>query len=141
MKLFLTLKVLFLAHAQFRNIFSYQMIETKYSFNLRGCKLSTPHFWKTSEENLGTCFRRCHNINLCISVSYNLASKECLGYTTCPKECDGEPRMAAWMNYCQGGWYMYLFYVQCNIYRQKGGDLTQSYDKSPYTNRNVKGTK
>ena len=25
--------------------------------------------------------------------------------------------------------------------RQKGGDLTQSYDKSPYTNRNVKGTK
>ena len=22
--------------------------------------------------------------------------------------------------------------------RQKGGDLTQSYDKSPYTNRNVK---
>ena len=23
--------------------------------------------------------------------------------------------------------------------RQKGGDLTQSYDKSPYTNRNVKG--
>ena len=27
------------------------------------------------------------------------------------------------------------------IQRQKGGDLTQSYDKSPYTNRNVKGTK
>ena len=25
--------------------------------------------------------------------------------------------------------------------RQKGGDRTQSYDKSPYTNRNVKGTK
>ena len=25
--------------------------------------------------------------------------------------------------------------------RQKGGDLTQSYDKSPYTNRNVKGAK
>ena len=24
------------------------------------------------------------------------------------------------------------------LYRQKGGDLTQSYDKSPYTNRNVK---
>ena len=24
------------------------------------------------------------------------------------------------------------------IYWQKGGDLTQSYDKSPYTNRNVK---
>ena len=23
-------------------------------------------------------------------------------------------------------------------YRQKGGDLTQSYDKSPYKNRNVK---
>ena len=23
--------------------------------------------------------------------------------------------------------------------RQKGGDLTQSYDKSPYPNRNVKG--
>ena len=28
-----------------------------------------------------------------------------------------------------------------NWRRQKGGDLTQSYDKSPYTNRNVKGTK
>ena len=27
------------------------------------------------------------------------------------------------------------------ILRQKIGDLTQSYDKSPYTNRNVKGTK
>ena len=25
--------------------------------------------------------------------------------------------------------------------RQKGGDLTQSYDKSPYTNRNIKGAK
>ena len=25
------------------------------------------------------------------------------------------------------------------LYGQKGGDLTQSYDKSPYTNRNVKG--
>ena len=25
--------------------------------------------------------------------------------------------------------------------RQKGGDLTQSYDQSPYTNRNVKGAK
>ena len=25
--------------------------------------------------------------------------------------------------------------------RQKGGDLTQSYDNSPYTNRNVKGAK
>ena len=25
-------------------------------------------------------------------------------------------------------------------YRRKGGDLTQSYDKSPYTNRNVKVT-
>ena len=31
--------------------------------------------------------------------------------------------------------------LNCNlaqIERQKGGDLTQSYDKSPYTNRNVK---
>ena len=30
--------------------------------------------------------------------------------------------------------------LQTNSYqqRQKGGDLTQSYDKSPYTNRNVK---
>ena len=27
------------------------------------------------------------------------------------------------------------------VERQKGGDLTQSYDKSPYTNRNVKGAK
>ena len=27
------------------------------------------------------------------------------------------------------------------IGRQKGGDLTQSYDKSPYTNTNVKGAK
>ena len=26
-----------------------------------------------------------------------------------------------------------------DMLRQKGGDLTQSYDKSPYTNRNVKG--
>ena len=29
--------------------------------------------------------------------------------------------------------YMYI------ILREKGRDLTQSYDKSPYTNRNVKG--
>ena len=28
-----------------------------------------------------------------------------------------------------------------NRERQKGGDLTQSYDKSPYTNRKVKGAK
>ena len=29
---------------------------------------------------------------------------------------------------------IFHFYLQ----RQKGGDLTQPYDKSPYTNRNVK---
>ena len=29
-------------------------------------------------------------------------------------------------------WDLHVFYC-----RQKGGDLTQSYDKSPYTNRNV----
>ena len=34
---------------------------------------------------------------------------------------------------CEGSTY----YEQ----RQKGGDLTQSYDKSPYTNRNVEGAK
>ena len=27
--------------------------------------------------------------------------------------------------------------MQAGLYRQKGGDLTQSYDKSPYTNRKV----
>ena len=31
--------------------------------------------------------------------------------------------------------------VKAKKTRQKGGDLTQSYDKSPYTNRNVKGAK
>ena len=36
--------------------------------------------------------------------------------------------------YC---WYNYDHYAQ---YREKGRDLTQSYDKSPYTNRNVKRT-
>ena len=39
-----------------------------------------------------------------------------------------------------------VFYATCNdisvIYkREKGRDLTQSYDKSPYTNRNVKMSK
>ena len=29
--------------------------------------------------------------------------------------------------------------LRTDLGRQKGGDLTQSYDKSPYTNRNVKG--
>ena len=28
-----------------------------------------------------------------------------------------------------------------SVIRQKGGDLTQSYDKSPYTNGNVKRAK
>ena len=28
-----------------------------------------------------------------------------------------------------------------SLFRQREGDLTQSYDKSPYTNRNVKGAK
>ena len=34
--------------------------------------------------------------------------------------------------------------IEINIistHRQKGGDLTESYDKSPYTNRNVKRAK
>ena len=30
---------------------------------------------------------------------------------------------------------------QVNISKEKGRDLTQSYDKSPYTNRNVKRAK
>ena len=34
-----------------------------------------------------------------------------------------------------------IFYFGFDIERQKGGDLTQSYDKSPYTNRNVKRAK
>ena len=39
----------------------------------------------------------------------------------------------------------HFHFLDRNVYklsqRQKGGDLTQSYDKSPYTNRNVKGAK
>ena len=31
-----------------------------------------------------------------------------------------------------------MFQIKQRICGQKGGDLTQSYDKSPYTNRNVK---
>ena len=43
-------------------------------------------------------------------------------------------------------WYyiisLHLFaLMNAMIVWQKGGDLTQSYDKSPYTNRNVKGAK
>ena len=33
------------------------------------------------------------------------------------------------------------FPVLIYLSRQKGGDMSQSYDKSPYTNRNVKGAK
>ena len=31
--------------------------------------------------------------------------------------------------------------IKFEIQREKGRDLTQSYDKSPYTNRNVKRAK
>ena len=34
-----------------------------------------------------------------------------------------------------------LIFKKENIVREKGRDLTQSYDKSPYTNRNVKRAK
>ena len=39
--------------------------------------------------------------------------------------------------YACKSWCKRILRSQC-IARQKGGDLTQSYDKSPYTNRNVK---
>ena len=39
------------------------------------------------------------------------------------------------------GRFLFLFLARIFLYRQKGGDLTQSYDKSPYTNRNVKRAK
>ena len=34
-----------------------------------------------------------------------------------------------------------LYTNALRVRRQKGGDLTQSYDKSPYTNSNVKRAK
>ena len=37
---------------------------------------------------------------------------------------------------------LHLLFQKTNLflfYREKGRDLTQSYDKSPFTNRNVKG--
>ena len=37
--------------------------------------------------------------------------------------------------------YMYCFQFVIVESRQKGGDLTQSYDKSPYTHGNVKRAK
>ena len=39
------------------------------------------------------------------------------------------------------GSYMTATGAETNDQRQKGRDLTQSYDKSPYTNRNVKRAK
>ena len=40
-------------------------------------------------------------------------------------------------------WYHFSISIKLSqvITRQKGGDLTQSYDKSPYTNRNIKRAK
>ena len=42
-------------------------------------------------------------------------------------------------------WGFVKHFIEINVNKvsrtQKGGDLTQSYDKSPYTNRNVKGAK
>ena len=40
-----------------------------------------------------------------------------------------------------GKTYVRRRWIEVSGSRQKGGDLTQSYDKSPYTNRNVKGAK
>ena len=114
MELVFVLKVVFLIQIQFRYILPYQQIQTKYTFNLRACKLSTPHIWKTTEENLGACFARCHHIDLCVSVSYNFATQECLGYRSCPEKCDG-PRVEAWMNYCQGGWYFTNWYMKMEL--------------------------
>ena len=37
--------------------------------------------------------------------------------------------------------FLKLLYVFIEELREKGRDLTQSYDKSPYTNRNVKRAK
>ena len=102
MELVFVLKMVFLLQIQFRYTLPHQQIETKYTFNLRACKLSTPHIWKTTEETLGACFARCHHIGVCVSVSYNFATYECLGYKTCPEKCEGGQRVESWMNYCQG---------------------------------------
>ena len=37
--------------------------------------------------------------------------------------------------------YNYVYSLKCGIAIEKGRDLTQSYDKCPYTNRNVKRAK
>ena len=42
-------------------------------------------------------------------------------------------------NFCLYVYFVLVWFLY--FYTQKGGDLTQSYDKSPYTNRKVKGAK
>ena len=39
------------------------------------------------------------------------------------------------------GIYFFLYLNSSRFLREKGRDLTQSYDKSPFTNRNVKRAK
>ena len=49
-----------------------------------------------------------------------------------------------WLNCiatCNQNIYPNVFDISMNVKREKGRDLTQSYDKSPYTNRNVKRAK
>ena len=84
-------------------------INTEFSFNLKDCKFAMPHFWKTFEENMGKCFQRCHHVPLCVSISYNLVTKECLGYQSCSQVCVGQSNVQGWMNYCQGGLYNFIF--------------------------------
>ena len=107
MKLVFALKVMLLSQIRLRFMLSNQtnLKETKYSFNSKDCKLNATHFWKTNGEDLGACFKRCHHIDSCISVTYDRATFECLGYKSCIERCDGGPDSVAFMNYCQGGWY------------------------------------
>ena len=125
MTLFIQIKLVFLSLVMFRGVlsslqtFDVKFREANYSFNLKGFQLGTGHVLITTGENLGICFQRIHQLASCASVSYNIATHECLGYKTCPERCDGDLQ-DAWMNYCEGG----IFFLKFTFYSlQRKSDI------------------
>ena len=117
MALFIQIQMVFLSLVKFSGVISsLQTFDTKfreanYSFNLKGCQLGTGHVLSTTGENLGICFQKSHQLASCASVSYNIATHECLGYKTCPERCDGD-QQDTWRNYCEGG----IFFLKFTFY-------------------------
>ena len=88
------------------------MTHSEYAMKQKRCHFSGAPLLNISGENLGNCFASCHEQPLCISISFNVLTNECLGYKVCSTSCYGGIGVGDWRQYCKAGivtWHIKIY--------------------------------